>query len=150
MTRNHWLTIALLASLALNLFALSFLAGSWAGRWRGGDGAIATLMERVPYPAPIRRAILAELRADPGPLLDAFRTLRAARAAMFDAQRAAELDRAELEARAEDVRGATDRLQALVQAAIVRALEKATPEDRAAIREPAALGDLGMFGLGED
>lgn len=124
----------LAVSLAANIFAFSFIAGRGAGdRWRGPD-----MRAVAPYPPELRNEVrerLRERRSDMGPAL---RRLREGRRAMFEAARAPQVDRAALDAAMKDVREATMDLQAISQAALADALERASAEDRAAIRSPRA------------
>jgi hypothetical protein len=127
---------ALAVSVALNIFALSFVAG----RWSAGGERWNALSALLPFPAPIRAELqeaLAERRRE---VLPALGRLNRARAAMLEIARAPELNATELEAAMAELRAATTAAQEIGHAALAEVLLEAAPEDRAAITPGRTLG----------
>jgi uncharacterized membrane protein len=130
--RRAKIVLAVLAvSLVANIFAVSFVAGRWSVENRRPPAAM-----RMAYPPAIRDDIRDAIAARREEMAGAVRRLREARAAMRAAARASAFDAAALDRSMAEVREATAAVQVVSQNALAEALAKASPEDRAAIRQP--------------
>lgn len=143
-----WLLVALLISLAINLFVGGLAAGRhFAGSPAPTQPAIAPPQpgERVPVPAvrrfiaalpeehrPIVEASLAERRPQ---IAAATRELRAARERVRDVLVAERFDRAALDAALEGVRDRNADVQRVLHQALVQAADRLPQEARRAIAE---------------
>lgn len=124
------LSVALLISLCLNLFA----AGTWlTGLWLQGSAPIAVERALAGYPVELRREVARRLLTDREAVRTAVQALREARQTMLAQMRAEPLDRAELDAAMADVRTATTALQARVHLALGASIEQAPAHLRSAI-----------------
>jgi hypothetical protein len=122
MRRTTILTGALVLSLAVNIFAVAFLAGQWSQREARFD--MAGLM---PASDAMRQDIRAELAGNRAEIAAAVRRLQRARRVVQDAATGT-FDRAAVEAAMAEMRAATEELQAIGQAAVLSALEQAAEE----------------------
>lgn len=124
------LSVALLISLCLNLFA----AGTWlTGLWlqRGAQPAVERTL--AGYPVELRREVARRLLADREAVRAAVQSLREARQTMLARMRAEPLDRIALDAAMAEVRTATTALQTRVHLALGASIEQAPAHLRSAI-----------------
>jgi len=133
---NRVLVIALLISVALNLFAAGALVATrWMNRPLGS--AIGAVMR--PYPPSLRDEVRGKLFEDRDALLASFRDLGTARRHMFDLMRADPLDEKALADAMAEVRIKTMALIARLQAALLASLKETPAAEREKI-EPPRLG----------
>lgn len=135
----------LLASLALNIFLIAFIIGDFARPMRAAQ-SLSDLASH--YPDDIRRDLRANVIADRRALRAGLSQFNAVRAELFEAMRQPQFDRARVEALMAQVREETSRVQGLLQAATLAAVEAAPPAVRAEIGTPQLGGR--MMGFGED
>ena len=120
---------------AMTVFAF-LSAGAAAWMWRN-PGAVMAVRQAVElYPAPLRRAIRAELAANRGEMTEDVAGIDAARRRMFELMRADPLDEEAIRAAMKDVRDAVTAVQAVGQEHLLEVMRKADPADRAKIRVP--------------
>lgn len=127
----------LVASVALNIFLLSFIIGDFARPIRAAQG-LADLGSH--YPDQIRRDIRRNVFAERRAFSTGLQEFNAVRAELFEAMRAPEFDRARVEALMAQVRMQTTSMQTVLQAATLDAVEAAPADVRARIETPV-LGD---------
>ncbi len=119
MRRPTFLIIGLLVSVALNVFAVAFLAGQWSQR-----DARVELGNLLPASAELRQSFRAELADNRAEIIAVMGKLHHARAAVQAAAKGV-FDRAALETALAELRGATQELQTIGHSALLAALEKA-------------------------
>ncbi|MEM7753620.1 MAG: periplasmic heavy metal sensor [Pseudomonadota bacterium] len=127
----------LIASAALNIFLLSFITGDFSRPVRAAQ-SLSGLASH--YPDEIRQDLRANVIAERRALGQGLRAFNAVRAELFEAMRAPEFNRAQVQALMAEVRVETTKLQALLQAATLAAVEAAPADMRAKIGTPQ-LGD---------
>ena len=127
----------LLAVILVAMTVFAFLsAGTAAWMWRN-PGAVMAVRQAVEiYPAPLRRAIRAELETNRGEMTEDVARIDAARSRMFELMRADPLDEEAIRAAMKDVRDAVMAVQAVGQEHLIEVMRKADPADRAKIRVP--------------
>ena len=131
--RLNWVLAAILAAMTVFAF-LSSGAAAWM--WRN-PGAVMAMRQAVElYPAPLRRAMRAELAANRGEVSEEVARLDEARRRMFELMRADPLDEEAIRAAMKDVRDAVTDLQAVGQEHLLAVMRKADPADRAKISVP--------------
>jgi hypothetical protein len=128
---------ALVLSLALNAAWMGYLGSTlFRDRGRGFPAERLVALGARSLPEPLRERIAAELEPHGAELRSAFRDVRDARRAVFEAMRAEPFDRAAVEAAFADLRAKLAAVAAIGQTAMLAALEEATPEMRADIKVP--------------
>ncbi|MCX5495936.1 periplasmic heavy metal sensor [Kaistia dalseonensis] len=136
--RSALALVAVLAvSLLLNFVGIGYIASGFVGQRDRPVGAerLVTLGARS-LPPDLRRGITAALDQRKDDLRSASRGVRDARLALFAAMRAEPFNADAVRAAFADLRGKLAATSEIGQDAIVDALEKATPETRAAIEPP--------------
>lgn len=149
MTRTRWLILALLASLAVNLFVGGLAIGRWVDQdwgWRDGPHRHAgSSTPDGPGPRWLRRMVGEEgidtVRSvwdRHGPAIEPLRVeADAARSAVADALAADPFVRADYEAALAEMRTAMGRMHAAIHEAVTDVVAALTPEQRAAFAERA-------------
>lgn len=125
MTRTAWLVAALAVSLAINLFAATFVAGAWSQR-----GASLNVGGLLPGGSALRqdvRAALAQRRDD---IAQALGRLQQARRTVLETASSPDFDREAMQDALAELRAATGELQAIAQDALLTVVEQASPEQR--------------------
>jgi len=147
MTRTRWLILALLASLAVNVFVGGLVIGRWVdhgwhgggAHWRGGTPP------EGPGPRWLRRMVGEEgmpavraAWADHAAVIDPLRSeAHVARRAVADALAADPFVRADYETALAAMRASMERMHAATHAAMVDVVESMSSEQRAAFAERA-------------
>lgn len=139
---TRWL---LIASVALNIFLLSFIIGDFARPIRAAQG-LSELGSH--YPDAIRRDLRSGFLADRRAFQQELAVFNETRAELFAVMRAPEFDRDRAQALMAEVRVQTTKLQMRLQTLTLAAVEAATPETRALIETPQLGGRA--LGFGED
>ena len=120
---------------AMTVFAF-LSAGAAAWMWRN-PGAVMAVRQAVEiYPAPLRRAIRADLAANRGEMKEDVARIDAARRRMLELMRAEPLDEKAIRGAMKDVRDAVAAVQAVGQEHLLDVMRKADPADRSRIRVP--------------
>lgn len=131
------LAVVLALSLVANFVAAGFILSTTTfGRHEGGPSlsiSNSLLLAGRRFPPEIRAGMRQAFEAEPERVRAAFRALKAARQATFEAMRAEPFDLDRLNAAFALERQRTTELQEVGQAALARAVAAATPAERAAI-----------------
>jgi uncharacterized membrane protein len=138
--RRRWLGLALVLSLAVNLFLVGILAGGWLARGpaagfdpAAGPASIPHMIRALPPTA--RDAALERFAERRRALRGQMTALRRARQSVYEALTAEAFDRAALEAALGDLREQVAALQAGLHEAIVAVAERLEAEDRREMAE---------------
>lgn len=123
-------------SLSANFAAMGFLAAQRYFHHGPPDMMRMVQLGLGGLPDPLRERVADELDADRPNLREHLRALREGRRELIEAMRAEPFDRQRVEAAFETLGGQLEAMRRRGEAAVVRALEQATPEERAQIREP--------------
>lgn len=146
MTRTRWLILALLASLAVNLFIGGLAIGRWVDHgWRDGPHRHAGPPPEGPGPRWLRRMVGEEgidtVRAvwsRHEAVIDPLRAeADAARSAVADALAADPFVRADYETALAEMRDAMGRMHAAIHGAVTDVVDAMTPEQRSTFAERA-------------
>ncbi|MCR9072991.1 MAG: periplasmic heavy metal sensor [Alphaproteobacteria bacterium] len=148
MTRTRWLILALLASLAVNLFIGGLAVGRWVDHgwgWRDGPHRHAGPPPEGSAPRWLRRMAGEEgietvrsVWGQHAPIIEPLRVeADAARSAVADALAAKPFVRADYESALAAMRESMGRMQAAIHGAVVDVVSAMTPEQRAAFAERA-------------
>lgn len=134
------IALALLLSLATNLLVVGFVGGRFFGPHFGPPPGPGGEIERIvaigarAFPPKIRDNIGKLAEGERDDMHARFDAVQEARQRMYAAMRADPFDRAAVEAAFADLTAKTDALQAAGQEIVLKALEQATPAERARIR----------------
>jgi len=133
--RGAWAWVVLVV-LALSLVLNFFIAGFLFERGRqffsgGGNPMIGRLLGE--FPSDVRRTSGREMWADRGAFAPLAQSMRERRQAFIEAAREPVLNEARLAALLSEMRSDLDRMQVRAQSALIDALKRMTPEQRAEI-----------------
>lgn len=133
--RWGWVILVVLGiSLSANFFMLGFFTQRARMGFFGPPSPIVAVMRD--FPPDIRRNIGEQLWLRRGEFRQTFETLRLKRRAIVDLMRAPKIDVERLRTLLRETRGLTDDALDKAQDALIEAVEKLSPEERARIGEP--------------